>query len=407
MGTITWIIHSTSPIVRRTVISYFRPLIDIFRIDELPEARKKNKDHSKNSNHRVVAAISKAVCYNQGEFVQYYFLASERHRALKEYMQTPTWDRNRVKSLTSELINFLNTEFHRNAFENFDIIHAYFSGRHPIEPRVCIKGSFRSKDKNTIVSVFRDRKVAYISDADVKSNTGFDTIANTGRYFLLNNIPEAARKGAYHNPRLDLSKVKHLYSSHHRKDKNATGHASDLNYWPECWKDSHGQNKDTTSFYKSTLIIPMTMWNNKLSEAFKSLIHIQNVDRTIFGFLCLDHVDTNYFREEDDVAVGYVFADLLSLYLFARAIYTEISRTFSEAESYLDEQQLDITLEKFDFALRSKDFSSILDGFSTIKPKKTTNNMLFPVDEGLRDYAQTQSNVSSLSSTKNEPNGQD
>lgn len=88
------------------------------------------------------------------------------------------------------------------------------------------------------------------------------------------------------------------------------------------WKDK--------LFYKSTLIVPMTLWNNDLSEEFKELVNLDNVDRTIFGFLCFDHVDADYFDEENDVALGYVFADILSMYIFARLIYMESSKTFSD-----------------------------------------------------------------------------
>jgi len=65
----------------------------------------------------------------------------------------------------------------------------------------------------------------------------------------------------------------------------------------------------------------MTLWNNDLSEEFKELVNLENVDRTIFDFLCFDHVDVNYFDEEGDVALGYVFADIVSMYIFARLIY--------------------------------------------------------------------------------------
>lgn len=395
MGTITWLIHSASPIARRAVTTYFQPLVGALKLHDENDSRKEQLEEAKKAKDKVILAISKAVCYNQGAFVQYYFLASERHRALKEFMQTSPLPRDRqtVKRLTSELINFLNTEFHRSAFANFDLIHSYFSGRHSTDPRICIKGAFRSEEKDTIVSVFRDRKVGYISDADVKANTGFYRIKSTGRYFIQNNIPEAACRGQYENPRLDVAKVKKYYSPSMFHGPRKSKLSADS--WAACWKDSADGSPDTTSYYKSTLIIPMTLWNNKLADTFKSLIHVQDMERTIFGFLCFDHVEPNYFKEDEDVSVGYVFADLLSLYLFARAIYTEISRTFSEAERYLDNEHIDITLEKLELALEKWNVSAKLDDYFSSKPRKTANNMLFPVDDVLRDYVKTWDSTSS------------
>ena len=79
----------------------------------------------------------------------------------------------------------------------------------------------------------------------------------------------------------------------------------------------------------------MTLWNNSLSDSFKDLINISNIERSIFGFLCLDHPESGYFQEEKDVNVGYIIADLLSLYLINRLNYTDNSKTFLSVKNHL------------------------------------------------------------------------
>ncbi len=134
------------------------------------------------------------------------------------------------------------------------------------------------------------------------------------------------------------------------------------------------------------MIIPMTLWNSDLSEDFKKRINIKNVDRVIFGFLCMDHVDTNFFDEETDVPVGYYFADILSMYLLTRLIYTEISETFRNIENYLDKSIFEETLEKIDIEWKKlsslpKEANSILKQIS-----ETDNNQLYSIDNSLAQY---------------------
>ena len=87
--------------------------------------------------------------------------------------------------------------------------------------------------------------------------------------------------------------------------------------------------------YKSTLIIPLTLWNNKLAKLFVEKFNMKDVERTIFGYLCFDHIETYYFYEDFDVNAGYIFADLLSLYLLTYIIYIEQSTTYKKIQNHL------------------------------------------------------------------------
>lgn len=57
---------------------------------------------------------------------------------------------------------------------------------------------------------------------------------------------------------------------------------------------------------------------------------MKEVDRTIFGYLCLDHISTNYFNPIFDIDSGYIYADILSLYLFVRFVFVNQSETYQK-----------------------------------------------------------------------------
>ena len=74
----------------------------------------------------------------------------------------------------------------------------------------------------------------------------------------------------------------------------------------------------------------MTLWNIELEEIFRNKIQATDIGRAIFGYLCFDHVDVGFFKDED-IELGYIFADILSLYFIARATYTDFSDTYKNA----------------------------------------------------------------------------
>jgi hypothetical protein len=79
----------------------------------------------------------------------------------------------------------------------------------------------------------------------------------------------------------------------------------------------------------------MTLMNNKEFDIdFKTNFFekIPEGSRAIWGFLCLDHPEVNFFRKSDDVIIGYIFADIMSLYFIANFVHTEISKTFNQAK---------------------------------------------------------------------------
>jgi len=274
-------------------------------------------------NLALISLIRNAAYLNQGELSQYSYLASILHRNLKGELAAQPVDKEKIENSLEALINYLNRNLNRVSEENFKILHQYFNKRSRYKPRICIKANYGAN----IVELFRDQDVDYIAEYPIDTNTGFQYVHKNGTFYLCNNIPEKANLDQYNNPRLDNDKVK-TYQLDLVNKFTSSGHD---NNWISCWRYSDHTSPSPYSAYKSTLIIPLTLRNNKLSDIYKKLTNIEDIDRTIFGFLCFDHINANYFNDNFDVEIGYIFADFLSLYLIQRLNYTSSSETFIKA----------------------------------------------------------------------------
>lgn len=292
-------------------------------------------------NESVSKNISKFICYHQGEFIQYAFLAGEYHKGMKYEFYNEHRNHDLIKQKHDELIGYLNEQIACIVESSFNLMQNFFSDRHVKSPRICLKANFDPKEK-LVIGLFREQKVGYNSDCSVTANKGFNYVKENGRYYLCQNIPKEAQKGEYYNPRLikeavdnyrPMNRIKRFYKT---KDKIFID-----DNWINCWKrlssdDGQTHKPHYRSCYKSTLIIPLTLWNNTLNRKFLEKFNIADVDRTIFGYLCFDHIETNYFNPVFDVDMGYIFADILSLYLLIRFVFVNQSGTYSSVYTYLN-----------------------------------------------------------------------
>jgi hypothetical protein len=311
-----------------------------------------------------------AVCLNQGTYLQYSQLAAERHRRLKESLDPQSRNTKEVTGALKELVDFMNREFFEAAHKNFELLHVYFGSRSKTKPRICIKGNFRIGDSDKVITVFRDKPVKYEVATELSLNTGFSFIEKTGTYFLDNDIISSVKNRKYFNPRLDPIRVQRAVPSSH----------IDKQEWLAFWDGA----TDPSEAYQSTLIIPMTLWNNQLNGEFRKFLQVNEIGRTIFGYLCIDHAEPDYFIEKVDSDVGYAFADLMSMYLFSRKIYIEISRTYAAAKSALHNAEVDSSLETLvsnvahlDEVLRKSKASRNSEG------QKSSSNTLLSIDRSL------------------------
>ncbi|WP_133511519.1 hypothetical protein [Candidatus Thiosymbion oneisti] len=254
--------------------------------------------------------VKDIICYNQGEFLQYFLLAAEFHKCMKAaYFKG---DVDIAKERHNTLLGFLNRNLERITKKNFEFLHSHFKTRSNQAPRICIKAGYNIDNKDSVVSLFRDGNVNYQSNCRIEQNSGFKWIYDTGRPYICNDIPNEVRVNGYLNPRLNVQAAKLYNRPGFIKQKLGLAKGEDKE-WRKCWNSDDNQSVTNDSCYKSTLIVPMTLWNNSLGDTFRKLINLDEVERTIFGFLCIDHINIDYFIPDIDIPIGYVFSDLLSL----------------------------------------------------------------------------------------------
>lgn len=295
-----------------------------------------NKKSKVPCDENISGTIRDFMCMHQGEFVQYAFLASEYHREFKEEYNEKTPNQEKIGLAKDKLLSHLNENFASAVQDSFEHMQKYFNGRHIKSPRICLKANYDPKNEKKIITLFREKhkSVGYNSDCAVGENTGFLSVKENGRYYICQDICADAQKGNYKNPRL-LKNAVDIYIEPgwlgKKKSIKSNGFFKD-DAWQNCWAPNFSEGVSVTpdyrDCYKSTLIIPLTLRNNSLKKTFIEAFNMEDVDRTIFGYLCFDHIEKNYFDRMLDVDFGYIFADILSLYLIARFTYTIRSRTF-------------------------------------------------------------------------------
>lgn len=289
----------------------------------------------------------KAVSLNQGAFLDFSHLAHERHRQLRmtldraPAMVEPEFQ-TCLKTHLDDLISFMDKRFATIATHNFNLLKQYFAGRSHVGPRMCIMGVWKRPGNPACVSpIIRDGQVHYDGAAEAADNTGFDNVLKLGTFYLNNNIVKTALSGEYHNPRFDYDAIRAFQRQPALTDHEHSP-ALPPGTWRSFWKGATA-DADARDFYRSTLIVPLTLRNENLSDEFNQSLATRFARHTgdgsaisahtqsIVGFLCFDHPDIDYFHREHDVNTAYVFASLLSMYLLERITLTTLSATYHDA----------------------------------------------------------------------------
>lgn len=271
-----------------------------------------------------------AICFNQGEITQYIFIALNLHKQLKARFGGGS-SKEDIVECKNALDDFLNRNLSRIVYRNFDVLSSYFEKRGAIQPRICIKHTQQIDSVEWILDLYRAEPVNYQSDFRLGVNTGFVHVRESGEYYFCNNIPNAVTEGSYINGRIDPQKAKAYVNNDHGNMVTSDERSIDLN-WVRCWEGGNTAPnvQQARNFYKSTLIVPITLRNNNLDPLFSQLVTDKNdIRTTIFGFICFDHINRDFFNQAD-ISMAYVIADLLSLFYITRSILTEFSTSYNE-----------------------------------------------------------------------------
>jgi hypothetical protein len=385
MDPLNQLLADTRVAARDAVMVYFRPLL---ARSVWPGTG--TSGHQGRRAKAILGLLKRAICFNQGAIIEYGSLIAHKHEELKEAFIADKNDVEQLKRISVDMLNFMNRKLFESVYFNFEFIREYFDMKRSSAPRICLKGNFVVNSHDKVVSIFRDQPVKYYSDVHIDGNSGFRSIKENGRYFFENNMPEATVERGYVNPRLKADAVKADFK---RVGKLETI----IRNWDRYWVEYDPSKRGDSSFYKSTLIVPLTLWNNEVSEEFENAMNLrmagEKIERYIFGYLCLDHRDVDYFDEEHDAALGYIFADMLSIFVFTRKMYTEASRTFTRIQEVLQARGVHLELENVGNHLPRFAEERLLDQMMPGERIESSRNKLVPTDEVLLTYAQTSKEI--------------
>lgn len=300
-------------------------------------------------------SLKKHICLIQGQLAEYFFLGGEYHKTLRVSVNNYKLAKDdaekestiiEIKKNQEILKSFLKVGQAKACKTTFDSLTEYFQPRFKQnlhEPRFSIK----LIQKGEVFAFLRSNGSANstqpIKDA-IEKNTGFKYIQETGAYYFCNDIPGAAKSMSYNNPRLRNDGVATYENTISWKSKRVFSFNEPIpdKNWIACWNSgiNNGSTATPQQCYKSTLIVPMTLKHDQVSVQFWNLFNEKNItipdsEKSSFGFLCLDCHEENYFDRETDSRVGYVLADLLSLFFVVTYTFESLSETYNEASSIL------------------------------------------------------------------------
>lgn len=285
----------------------------------------------------AIPIINECVCELQASLAQYIVISSVKHMKIKNAVQNK--DDNEIVIALKELDKYLwhSLEGALNIAHKYLL--KYFSNRSKYPPRITMKAPYK---KDLIVDLYRKDKSPYESFM-VTENSAFKEIKETGSYYICNNIPQYVIDEKYQNKRIDGRFVRNNYEPPGKilsMWQAVTGQPGADVSWENCWDKDTQTRPHSGSCYKSTMVIPMTLINATLSRDFINYLFGEReakdddkYEKLMFGFLCVDHRHTDYFNRQDDVRIGYIVADILSLFLIVRKIYTQNSRSYDAAKA--------------------------------------------------------------------------
>lgn len=276
----------------------------------------------------VLGVLRKVICAHQGDIAEHIYWGAELHKRLR----TAT-DPAEIEKVLDAIENDLPDIFQRSWRLTVEHLSNYFRLTHSSKylPRMCIKDTIDRNGARHMIDIFRENGGRSGIEYPITANTGFHSVEKDGRYYLCNDIPSAAKSG-YVNPRLNpLAAKKYRSPSKFEKMMRRRAHELDRE-WAECWNDYASEKDNSSSCYKSTLIVPMTLLNCPLGKEFLRNTGVGKSSRKIYGFLCFDHPQSNYFHE-DDINIGYIFADLLSFFQINQHSISTHSETFEQKRS--------------------------------------------------------------------------
>jgi hypothetical protein len=283
------------------------------------------------ATEKIISVLREALNLHKRSLADYVYLSSNMHKGIREALNPPQGlpvDWKSVEGKISNLEGYLYKAFGQAFSQQMSRLSKMMGD--PSRQRSCIKVI---DENNLITTLYRYPEESPVDwdTINMSENTGFSQVMKSGDHFLCNDIPQSILNGEYKNSRVNADKLKSY--SMQKPDESI-----DDKDWEDCWEKISENNTDKKC-YKSTLIVPMMLETELLSESLVQYLKPANKSKEILlGFLCLDHPSSGFF-DEIGVDICKIFSDTMSLFLFQQLNNTLLSTTYDNAVQAIESMQ--------------------------------------------------------------------
>jgi YHS domain-containing protein len=300
------------------------------------------------SEVQLLGLLERVMDFHQSSLMEYLFVADLKHREIEKELKSKQ-GKGALGKRVLELDNHLEQEFTNVSKKICEFLREYFSKDYCSKrSKIPLRVSIKVIANNEIVSLrrFPENRFEDVQSL-VSENSAFDALRSGEKFYFCNSIPKEILNG-YKNNRIDVSKAKEYVQRLINGEIKPIQDDIDEE-WVKCWNQvtiklsGDKVEPPRESCYKSTIALPIFFNAESLtSNEFKTFFHLDrtehlNAKKLILGYLCLDHPLENYFQQETDVGIGYIFSKILSLYMIFQLQYTQYSTIYYRAlESIAD-----------------------------------------------------------------------
>ncbi len=305
------------------ILRIYDSLIKFVRLSAVQTSLEQCTSHLRNS-----------FCDFQLRYTNYQFIASRKHKNFKElFIRDPKNSTSGYEDLNTFLENGMKTL----CGDITESIQDYFSLTHNHEDHPYIRIYIFDEEKNLWAIAMLPSKDEDCSPERIENYKSFSDVYENGVAHLENNLPKAIKNNNYRHNGISVYEIKEKYKLRIQDWKlfarwrnNIIRHSK----LDEKWNDISNSKFP----YNSRLVVPITYRahtdKERLDKKMVKMLKLKENRRSILGLLCIDHTATYYFdsgkvrgRQNIDINVMYIYADMLSLVFVTMLMYTIGSST--------------------------------------------------------------------------------
>ena len=285
------------------------------------------------------------------------------------------------------------------AFNLNKLVQDYFNGRSKrYKVRCTIKQFMNNEEDEDKFEVFNvltpDENSKLYHDENSAFKYIFDRVNHHADVsYISNDIISETAQGLYYNKRIDKNCTEKYWEEHEkddhiikhlwRKSINKLNKLSGMEIehinlkWFHCWSGYNNLVPHIDDCYQSTLVLPITMKTSLITAELRMSLNIKpETNVLILGFLCVDHPEKGFFKDDDDTsAMKNIIKDLSTV--FYSAMKVQFDQQYISAEQI----QKAVANKKFDEYIRTIDDESM--GISVIPIEAIENEPIKKITENV------------------------